>query len=486
MERLLTIDSNRKTDLSMTRQYRLGVQGLFFEYYSGMPPDFKRQKTQWYRENLEFLGSHFDVIDGGLVESVSAARDSSRRLAAQNIDVLLLIPMMAVKADVGVESSRLSGVSLVIWNAHESMSLPPGYDAATLVAHSGNVGTLALTNALLREGKPFLLTTGHWQDTGVRVQIVEQLRSAAVATSLGRLRLGIVGEPFEGMLDIALDDDVLSHNGLARSAAVSVSTIQKTFAGISDEALANEVSCMKRTFSCDMPEDGLRRSARLALALEKVAVSNKLDGGAVNCHSPGWRESPELGVLGCYAVSRLTSRGVPFACTGDLCSGLAMVIADRLSGTAFYCEVDLLDYANDEALLSNSGEMDYRYSAVEKEELVPHSFYDAAAGTSVVTSGTVKEGPATLLALTPLPDKRIRVIAASGRVLDRKAKDLAISNCVFQFDRTPIRRAFEDWCLAGANHHAVLMKGLHLSALRQIAELRKWEFITIEEKSGSA
>lgn len=451
-----------------------------------MPSGFRRHKELWYQEVLGSLREHFDVIDGGLVDSASQACESAGRLAAQNIDVLLLIPMMAVKADVGVESSRTAGVSLVIWNAHEAITLPPGYDAAGLVSHSGNVGTLALTNALLREGRRFLLTTGHWQNAGVRAQVLEQLRSAGIATSLGRLHLGIVGEPFEGMLDIRLDDDVLLHNGLNSATLIPVSVIQKTFAGISDQATSHEVSCMKRTFSCErLSEDALRGSARLALALEDVVISHQLDGGTVNCHCAGWREDPRLGVLGCYAVSRLTARGVPFACTGDLCTGLAMVIAERLSGTAFYCEIDLLDYASDEALLSNSGEMDYRYSAVAREELAPHSFYRVASGVSVATSGTLKNGPATLLALTPLPGGRIRVIAASGRVLDRKAKDLPVSNCVFQFDRAPIHRAFEEWCLAGANHHAVLMEGRHSGALRQIAELREWEFIAVEERCGS-
>jgi L-arabinose isomerase len=470
----------------MTHKYRLGIEGLFFEYFSGMPPDFRQQKTQWYQEVLGLLSEDFDVIDGGLVDSVSGARESAGRLAAQNIDVLLLIPMMAAKADIGVESSRLAGASLVIWNAHESISLPAGYDSAALVSHSGNVGTLALTNALMREGRRFLLTTGHWQDSGVRSQIIGQLRSAGVATSLRRLQLGIIGEPFEGMLDIRLDDDVLLHNGLNSAKSIPTFAIQKAFAEVSDEALSNEVSCMERTFSCErLSENALRASGRLALALEKVVVSNQLDGGAVNCHSAGWRDDPKLGVLGCYAVSRLAARGIPFACTGDLCTGLAMAIAERLSGTAFYCEIDLLDYASDEALLSNSGEMDYRYSAMDREELVPHSFYSAAAGVCVVTSGTLKSGPATLLALTPLSDRHIRVIAASGRVLDRKAKDLAVSNCVFKFDRAPINLAFEEWCLAGANHHAVLMEGRHLRALKQIAELREWEFIAIDEKCGS-
>jgi L-arabinose isomerase len=468
----------------MTQRYRLGVLGLFFDYYSGMPPGFRQHKEQWYQEVLGLLREHFDVIDGGLVDCVSGARESAGRLVAQKIDVLLLIPMMAVKADVGVESSRIAGVPLVIWNAHESITLQPGYDAAALVSHSGNVGTLALTNALLREGRRFLLTTGHWQDSSVRTQVVEQLRSAGIATSLGRLQLGLIGEPFEGMLDIGLDDDVLQRNGLNSATSIPVSVIKKTFAGVSDEALSNEVSRMKRTFSCgQLTEDALRASGRLALALENVVESNQLDGGAVNCHSAGWREDSGLGVLGCYAVSRLAARGIPFACTGDLCTGLAMVIAERLSGTAFYCEVDLLDYENDEALLSNSGEMDYRYSPVDREELVPHSFYCTASGVSAVSSGTLRNGPATLLALTPLPDKRIRVIAASGRVLDRKAKELAVSNCVFKFDRAPVNRAFEEWCLAGANHHAVLMEGSHLRTLRQIAELREWEFRAVENGS---
>ena len=470
----------------MTHRYRVGVQGLFFEYYSGMPPDFRRHKDHWYQEVLGFVEGHFDVIDGGLVDSVSGARESVARLAAQNIDVLLLIPMMAVKAEVGMESSRTAGVSLVIWNAHETLALPRDYDAAGLVSHSGNVGTLALTNALLREGRRFHLTTGHWRDDGVRAQVVEQLRSAGVANSLGRVNLGVIGEPFEGMLDIRLDDDVLLHNGLKSATPVSASVLQNAFAGISEEATSREVSLMQTAFSCErLSEEALRGSARLALALEAVAVSNQLDGGAVNCHCAGWREHPGLGVLGCYAVSRLTARGIPFACTGDLCTGLAMVMAERLSGTAFYCEIDLLDYASDEALLSNSGEMDYRYSAVAREELVPHSFYSAAGGVSAVSNGTLRQGPATLLALTSLPGQRLRLIAASGQVLDKKAKNLPVSNCIFRFDRTPIRRAFEEWSRAGANHHAVLMEGRQLRALRQIAELREWEFIGIGERCGT-
>ena len=405
----------------MRNKYRLGIQGLYFEYYSGMPSDFRHGKERWYQEVIGLLRDHFDVIDGGLVDCIAGARESASRLAAANIDVLLLIPMMAVKAEIGVESSRIAGVSLVIWNAHESNSLPPGYDAAALVSHSGNVGTLALTNALLRAKRRFLLTTGHWQDSGAQSQIMEQLHSAGIATELGRIRMGRIGDPFEGMLDVELNGDVLLHNGLKIATSIPDSAIQEAFAEVSDEALSNEVSCMKRKFSCEkLTQDALRASARLALALENVVVSNQLDGGAVNCHSAGWREDSKLGVLGCYAVSRLTARGFPFACTGDLCTGLAMVIADRVSGTAFYCEIDLLDYENGEALLANSGEMDYRYSAVDMEELVPHSFYCAAAGVSAVTNGTLRNGSATLLAMTPLPDGRIRLIAASGRVLDKK------------------------------------------------------------------
>ncbi len=163
-------------------------------------------------------------------------------------------------------------MSLVIWNAHETQALPPEYDAAALVSHSGNVGTLALTNALMREGRPFLLTTGHWQESGVRAQIVEQLRSGAVATSLGRLHLGIIGEPFEGMLDISFDDDVLLHNSLHSTKQIPVSIVQETFAGISEETLSEEVSRTKGVFSCELlTDDALRSSVRLALSLENLS-----------------------------------------------------------------------------------------------------------------------------------------------------------------------------------------------------------------------
>lgn len=93
-----------------------------------------------------------------------------------------------------------------------------------------------------------------------------------------------------------------------------------------------------------------------------------------------------------------------------------------------------------------------------------------------MANGSLQEGTATLLGLTPLSDGQLRIIVASGRVSTERAKQLRVSNCVFQFDRRPVRRAFEDWCLAGVNHHAVLMKGEQLPALRKIAHLRNWEF----------
>ena len=152
--------------------------------------------------------------------------------------------------------------------------------------------------SLLREGRRFLLTTGHWQESGVRSK-----SSAAslpgVATSIRRLQLGIIGKPFEGMLDIRLDDDVLLHNGLNSAKSIPTFPVQKAFAEVSDEALSNEVSCMKRTFSCERLSENALGVGRLALALEKVVVSNQLDGGAVNCHSAGWRDNPKLGVLRC-------------------------------------------------------------------------------------------------------------------------------------------------------------------------------------------
>ena len=197
--------------------------------------------------------------------------------------------------------------------------------------------------------------------------------------------------------------------------------------------------------------------------------------------------SERLGVLGCYGVSRLAEMGIPFACTGDLCTGLAMVVAKRLGGTAFYCEVDLLDYSRGEALLSSSGEMDFSYSRFQREKLVSHSFYETATrASSAVVNGTLQEGEATLLALTPLPSGRLRLIVAPGQVLTEKAEGLAVSNSVFAFEQRPIERAFDEWCVAGANHHAVLMKGRRVEALKNIAYLRDWNFTEIGMMGRSA
>ena len=459
------------------RRVRIGVEALFFDYYSGLPRDFRKTKEAWYQETLQSLKPGFDIVDGGLVDSVQSARESAQRLKSHNIEALLILPTMAVTSEVGLESARICNVPLVIWNTHECDQLPAHYGVEDLVRHSSNVGTLALCNALLRDDKRFLMTTGLPQRANVKAEVAMHLRAASLSGLLSTLQMGLIGEAFPGMVDANLSDDILRQNNLQPTQLVPMRILQNSFAEISENKVAEEVKRMKESYSCSQLTDtSLTKSARLALALEQLSNAYGLNGGAVNCHAKEWRMNPELGVLGCYAVSRLTTMGIPFACTGDLCTGLAMILAKRLGGTAFYCEVDLLDYRRGQVLLSNSGEMDFEYSRLQKEQLTAHSFYDTAAGTSVVVSGTLQEGEATLLALTPLPSSRLRLIAALGRVQSRKAKRLPISNCVFRFERQPIERAFDEWCLGGANHHAVLIKGNLTHALKSVAYLRNWEF----------
>jgi L-arabinose isomerase len=217
------------------------------------------------------------------------------------------------------------------------------------------------------------------------------------------------------------------------------------------------------TFEQEPLPDDLDRSMRAALALETVVDAYDLDGGAFNCHVPQFRFGEPIGIAPCWALGRLTTRGRPFTCTGDIVTAVAMLTTKRLGGAAVYHEIEAIDYATGEVVIANSGEHDLAWLAPgSRPRLRPNGWFcgrDAHCGVCAVLEPPA--GPATLVGFTPHPHARggFRYAVARGELTSRAFPETGTVNGAFRFAEGPVETAWARWASTGVNHHSSATPG---------------------------
>jgi L-fucose isomerase-like protein len=267
-----------------------------------------------------------------------------------------------------------------------------------------------------------------------------------------------------GYLDVEVDHVLLEREIGPRCIFFS----QEAWIGIFQEVLENDVRRLgeelRHYFAVvDLTEDELLRSARVALALERYVTLESLDAVTINCHTSYFRHNEQVAIIACFAASRLTTAGVPVACTGDILTTVAMLIGKVLGAPVLYCECDLIDYDRGVMVMANTGEADFglcergsRIMMVRNTHFGPGK--QCGGGCHFLR---IKPGPATLLGFSPnaLTRGGWNLIAATGRILGTIHDKLMAGNCEFEFDRKPVKDAFNLWVRAGATHHGALCAG---------------------------
>lgn len=357
----------------------------------------------------------------------------------------------------------LGDLPLLLWAARRTGRLSDPYDHAAITRDGATVGVPQLTSLLTRQGRPFGLVVGALDDAEAMTGVLAGAVAAAAAGRVRRARIGRVGRPLDGYDCVDADHDRLS-------AALGAEVVQLTAGQFSDcyeavddawtEALLAETAAAYRL----RPEalDQHRRSVRAAAALVALVDEHRLDAGAFNCHVPEIRLGEDIGFAPCFALGHCTSQGVPWTCTGDVLTAVAMLTTKALTGAALYHELESCDQRTGEFVVANSGEHDLA---------VGHLPADVGrnpwwTGTCAVTSP--RQGPATLVAFAQLRTTH-RFVAAAGTVTGRRFPDTGTSNGAFRFDASPAASAWTAWCRAGANHHSALTPHAITEQVMQVA-----------------
>ena len=430
---------------------------------ASVPFDFRADREALADRVQAALQDRVGFVGRGTVASVEDGAELGRRLRDSGVEAVLVLQTLAVMPAYTLACLReLPGVPIVVWTAHRRRAVPGDFDHAGITTEGATVGTPMLTNTLVRAGRPFELVIGIVDDDRTLDSVVDALEVAAAATRLRRARIGRVGPVFHGYDCVEADDDRLRAATGIEPVRIEAGEFRDLYQGV-ELARVDELERETRAVYLVQPNaegEVLARSLRAACALDDLVERHHLDAGAINCHVPEIRFGPEVGIAPCFALGRQTSRGVPWACAGDIVTVVAMLTLKLLGAAAQYHELESLDYDSGELVVASSGEHDLSFAG-EQPRLVRNLWYDKDPTCGACACFGAPAGPATLVAFTELdaPTPGYRYIVAPGEFTSTAWPGVGTPYAAFRFSSGPVIEAWSRWCRAGANHHSAATPG---------------------------
>jgi len=466
----------------MKGQAKVGVFSVGFHRYW---PQFAglRERLEGYRERFEagLREAGVEVVSAGLVDTVETGRRAGERFAAENLDLVFCDVTTYVPSAYVLPVAQRSKAHLVL----AGLQPTPGMDPARAttpeqLAHDNCTSMPEIAYALKRAGLRCDVVFGMLEgDERAWTALRDWCRAARAAHALKNARIGLLGHPFEGMLDMNADPTAFDAAFGMHVVMVEMCDFKKRVG----EAGAAEVARMKSRIEefFWFPEPGadaiagrvtpeaLEWSARVAVGLEQLVADFELDGLAHYYRGVDGNEYEQLiaGII--VGASLLTARGVPVAGEGDLKNCVAMLMLDRLGAGGSFAELHPADFREDVVFVGHDGPGHLAISD-QKPALRGLSVFHGKHGSGVSVEFKVKHGPVTLAGLTLDDDGRFKLVLAEGESVPGAIPATGNTNTRCRF-RPDMPTFIEHWSLAGPTHHFALGIGRQIAALQKVATL---------------
>lgn len=419
----------------------------------------------------------------GLIDSPPAGIDAAIAVEALEVDVVIIAQTMAAPPSHAMAALERLEKPLIVWGIQNSTSIPDDFNQSHITSLGATVGTPMLTNVLQRTGRVYELHLSAVGDVSALERVEGLVRAGSTASRLSTSRMARIGEPIPGYACVDVADDLL-HDAIGVDVVrVEPEAIRERFHQVADRDLDRRTAETNRQFDVRSDSDAdLRRSLRLALALESLDDELSINFGAMNCHVPEIRFDADIGVTPCFGLGQETSRGIPYTCSGDVLTAVAMFVGRSLSGAALYHEIEAVDFETGEVALANSGEHDLGWcGAGTRPRVEQNAWFRGDPHTGVSARFELSEGHATLIGFTEHPDEAsgFRFIIAEGQISGRALHSSPTVGGLFRFESGPVGAAWERWANAGVNHHSAVCPGHLARQVRAVANYLQVGCITV-------
>lgn len=461
---------------------RIGVLALTLELYESMSPQLRPGREEWLRRDvLPALGAFADVSFSGAVFRREDVEQSVAAYEAEGADALLVVLLSYSPSQTSLPALKRTRLPIVVWNTQELFAIGDGFAPADMSANHGVHGTQDLCNVLIRSGVPFEYVTSHLRDPGAAGAVADFARAAAAVRRLRSAKVGLLGYPFPGMGDFALDTTHLA----ATLGCQWVHLPMDEYVRLSEEAEGEAADALAAAYRDEydvadgVSDEDLRASAAGEIALRQMVKSRCLD--ALTYQFLAFGDDARAGTVPFVGMSRLLAEGVGFGGEGDVIAAAGSFLLNCLQPPASFTEIFSVDFGGNGVLMSHMGEANVGMARKDRKvRLVPRAKPIVPTRCGQLQLCTCfQPGRATLFALTLGPHSRWRMIASPMTVQDFGPLDAMQTPHFKMCPDGDVRDFLTAYAKAGGPHHNAVCFGDARQRLAAAARLLDAEYVEV-------
>jgi L-arabinose isomerase len=415
-----------------------------------------------------------EIVNLGLVDTPEKAFESGSRFRREEVDLIFLyvttyalsstvLPVVS-KVKVPVIVLNLAPEAAIDYLTFNQMNNRTAMTGEWL-AFCSACPVPEIANVFRRSNIPFYQVTGMLNnDPSVWDEVEEWIAAAKVAHMMYYNRMGVMGNYYNGMLDIYANLTLQCATFGGHIEVIEVDELSGLRPGVTEQEIKKKIDVQ-----ADCPDGEISRAAITAVALDKLVEKHRLGSVAYYHKGTGNAQNEDTMSSVILGTSLLTASGIPVAGEYEIKNAQAMKIMDCFGAGGSFTEYYAMDFTADVVLMGHDGPC-HPAIAEGKIKVKPLQVYHGKVGSGLSVEMSVKHGPVTLLSVIETVDGKVQLLIAEAESVAGPILEIGNTNSRYKF---PIgaRGFVEAWNSHGPAHHCAVGKGHIASKIEKLAKL---------------
>lgn len=424
-----------------------------------------RMSVAKVQSELEKMGN---VVSWGVVGNEVDAVSASHYFSHQSIDIIVLWECGYVPAAIPYQVIKpIIHLPLILLVTQKEKTLFPEMTYAKYMMNTAYTGTAEFAAVLKKSGKKiFSCYVGHQEDKGLYEEVFSRLRTIEVVKNLQSLRIGNIGFPYPGMLDISVDQTRIQQLGPTVE-HVSLEELKVYLNSISEEKISQAALEISKSFNVDRIENNdLVRVARLYCAYDDLIRERTFN--ALCVHDYDYVSTVSHTVSDVPLSMLEYTHDLVTSVEGDLTNIIGAYLIREFSGLSpIFADWTMLDEQKNAVFFQHNGKMDPRHCI--KPELAPSAEpFGGVSGQGAVVESMAKDGKVTLVSLLNINDNW-QMVVARGESLPVATMPCQLNQIVIEFEKSA-RLLLQEAAEVGISHHLNIGYGDLIEPLEKASE----------------
>jgi len=459
------------------RKPRIGLLPLYLALYDKVVPQHRAGREAFARALADRLRARgLDVELAPVCCVRQEVEQAVHDLMARDIDLLATVHLAYSPSLESAEAIAETGLPLALL---DTTGAPRFDEAATrddMFENHGIHGVQDLASVLRAMERLYHVVVGHVADPAFLDEVVATARAARGVAALRSCTTLLIGTPFEGMGDFAVEASELHDTFATQVKKVGIERLAHAVARVTDAELDAEAKRDAASFDLSgVHAEVLRESSRVGLGLRSLL--KKAGASAFSMNFQAFDRDSGTPTVPFLEASKAMARGIGYAGEGDVLTASFIAALMAGFGEATFTEMFCPDWAGNAIFMSHMGECNVALAA-ERPRIVEKDYAFGNVANPAVALMRVRPGPATLANIAASPDTGFSIIAAGVEVLDRALSPNFpdVPHFWIRPREGAIRDFLRRYSEAGGTHHLALLPGGHTDGLRRMAKMLALEF----------